>query len=66
MNRFIARQNVERFRHLILYETNPRQKLLLEQMLAEEETKLMSSCAFVDGGTFSRRHRESGEPEIGF
>jgi len=67
MNKFIARQNVERFRRLIMYETNPRQRLLLEQMLADEETKLRTSSGFVDGEIFShRRHPGSGEPEIGF
>lgn len=40
MEAFVARQNIHHFRELLAQETDPHQRKLLEQMIAEEEAKL--------------------------
>lgn len=40
MLRFVARQNIAHFRQLLEQEADPAQRRRLEQLLADEETKL--------------------------
>lgn len=49
MDRFIARQNIEHYRHLLETERDPHQIELLQGMLAEEEAKLRAAEARAAG-----------------
>lgn len=40
MDRFIAKQNIERFRQQLVRESDPKRRDVLEQLLEDEEHKL--------------------------
>ena len=39
MERFVERQNIERYKHLLKLETDPAKRAMLLKLLAEEEVK---------------------------
>ena len=45
MQKFVAKQNIQRFRDMLAAETNDARRELLQRMIAEEEAKLQAEQA---------------------
>ena len=45
MQRFVARHNVQHFREMLITETDPQQRVMLEKLLAEELAKLADEAS---------------------
>jgi len=61
MQRFIARQNIERFRRLLSSEREPAQRERLEQLLAEAIAQLDQAEHQADGFDLSANDRPARE-----